>query len=46
MNSIEEQKRLVRRNKILAIILGAIALASVSMAIIWFTIYAPVILER
>ena len=40
------KKEIERKNKILAIILGVIALISLSGAILWFTVYAPLILNR
>ena len=39
-------KDLERKNKILAIILGVITLISLSGAILWFMIYAPLVLNR
>jgi hypothetical protein len=40
------KKELARKNKILAIMLGIIALLSLSGAILWFVIYAPQVLYR
>ena len=39
-------KDIERKNKILGIILGIIALASLSGAILWLSIYAPLVLNR
>jgi hypothetical protein len=38
-------KKVVRRNKILATILAIIALGSLAGAVLWFSIYAPIILK-
>lgn len=38
-------KKVARRNKILAAILAIITLASVAGAVLWFSIYAPIILN-
>lgn len=40
------KKNLDRKNKILALSLGVIILGSVFMAILWFTTYAPIIMNR
>jgi hypothetical protein len=38
-------KKVVRKNKILAAMLAIIALGAVAGAILWFSIYAPIILK-
>ncbi len=38
-------KKIERKNKILAVILGVIALLSLAGALLWLTIYAPLVLQ-
>lgn len=38
-------KNIEKKNKIMALILGLIALLSAAGAVLWFAIYAPIILQ-